>query len=102
MNAFQAEQWRNEMIRTQIQLDEARYRKLRQVAREQGQSMAEVVRSGVDPLIARITRVVPLASQERETLGVKREATSLLGTTDVPLLANNPSSLTPHSSRGLE
>jgi len=61
-----------------------------------------VVRSGVDPLIARITRVVPLASQERETLGVKREATSLLGTTDVPLLANNPSSLTPHSSRGLE
>jgi NADH-quinone oxidoreductase subunit M len=33
-----------------------------------------VVRSGVDPLIAKITRVVPVASQERETLDVKREA----------------------------
>jgi hypothetical protein len=40
------------MIRTQIQLDEERYRKLRQVAREQGQSMAEVVRSGVDLALA--------------------------------------------------
>ena len=33
-----------------------------------------VVRSGVDPLIAKIIRVVPVASQERETLGVKRDA----------------------------
>lgn len=33
-----------------------------------------VVRSGVDPLIAKITRVVPVASQERKTLDVKREA----------------------------
>ena len=40
------------MIRTQIQLDEARYRKLQQVAREQGLSMAEVVRSGVDLALA--------------------------------------------------
>jgi hypothetical protein len=40
------------MIRTQIQLDEARYRKLQQAAREQGQSMAEVVRSGVDLALA--------------------------------------------------
>jgi NADH-quinone oxidoreductase subunit M len=61
-----------------------------------------VVRSGVDPLIAKITRVVPLASQERETLDVKREATSLSRDTDAPLLVNNPSSLTPHPSRGLE
>ncbi len=40
------------MIRTQIQLDETRYRKLQQVAREQGQSMAEIVRSGVDLALA--------------------------------------------------
>jgi hypothetical protein len=40
------------MIRTQIQLDEASYRKLQQVAREQGQSMAEVVRAGVDLALA--------------------------------------------------
>lgn len=40
------------MIRTQIQLDEDRYRKLQKVAREQGLSMAEVVRSGVDLALA--------------------------------------------------
>ena len=40
------------MIRTQIQLDEACYRKLQQVARAQGQSMAEVVRLGVDLALA--------------------------------------------------
>ena len=40
------------MIRTQIQLDKERYRRLRQAAREQGQSMAEVVRSGVDLALA--------------------------------------------------
>jgi hypothetical protein len=40
------------MIRTQIQLDEERYRKLQQAAREQGQSMAEMVRSGVDLALA--------------------------------------------------
>ncbi|MFH1575284.1 MAG: ribbon-helix-helix protein, CopG family [Acidobacteriota bacterium] len=36
------------MIRTQIQLDEEQYRKLQMIAREQGLSMAEVVRTGVD------------------------------------------------------
>ncbi|MBI5855569.1 MAG: hypothetical protein HZB35_10155 [Nitrospirae bacterium] len=36
-----------------------------------------VVRSGVDPLIARITQVVPLAAEGREASFVKREATSL-------------------------
>jgi len=36
------------MIRTQIQLDEDRYRKLQRMAREQGLSMVEVVRTGVD------------------------------------------------------
>jgi len=36
------------MIRTQIQLDEECYRKLQKTAREQGVSMAHVVRTGVD------------------------------------------------------
>jgi hypothetical protein len=40
------------MIRTQIQLDEDRYRKLQEMAREQGLSMAEVVRTGVDLALA--------------------------------------------------
>jgi NADH-quinone oxidoreductase subunit M len=33
-----------------------------------------VVRSGVDPLVAKITQVVPVAARERDTLSVKREA----------------------------
>ena len=53
-----------------------------------------VVRSGVDPLIAKITRVVPVASLDRETLDVKRKTTSLPVTSDDPLVANNPSRLT--------
>ena len=40
------------MIRTQIQLDEDRYRKLQKIAREQGLSMAEVVRTGVDLVLS--------------------------------------------------
>ena len=44
------------MIRTQIQLDEDHYRKLQTVAREQGVSMAEVVRSGVEMAIAQHER----------------------------------------------
>jgi len=40
------------MIRTQIQLDEANYRKLQKIAREQGVSMAHVVRTGVDLALA--------------------------------------------------
>jgi len=61
-----------------------------------------VVRSGVDPLIAKITRVVPVASLDRETLDVKRKATNPLVTSDAPLLANNPSPLASRPSRGLE
>jgi NADH-quinone oxidoreductase subunit M len=33
-----------------------------------------VVRSGVDPLVAKITLVVPVAAEDRETLRVNREA----------------------------
>jgi len=58
-----------------------------------------VVRSGVDPLIAKITRVVPVGSLNRETLDVKRETTSPPVTSDAPLLANNPSRVTPYASR---
>jgi NADH-quinone oxidoreductase subunit M len=54
-----------------------------------------VVRSGVDPLIAKITRVIPVASLDHET-------TSPSDTSDPPLLTSNPSPLTPHPSRGLE
>ncbi|MEK6527242.1 MAG: proton-conducting transporter membrane subunit, partial [Nitrospirota bacterium] len=34
----------------------------------------DVIRSGVDPLLARIIAVAPLAAQDREGLGVRREA----------------------------
>jgi NADH-quinone oxidoreductase subunit M len=61
-----------------------------------------VVRSGVDPLIAKIIRVVPVASQERETLHVKRETTGLPGSSDAPVLAINPLPLTPYPSRRSE
>jgi NADH-quinone oxidoreductase subunit M len=54
-----------------------------------------VVRSGVDPLIAKITRVVPVASQERETLSVKHEAQ----TGGVP---NRPQDVSDNASRGKE
>jgi NADH-quinone oxidoreductase subunit M len=61
-----------------------------------------VVRSGVDPLIAKITRVVPVASLDHETLDVKREATNPPVTPGAPLMANNPVPLIPYSSRGSE
>jgi NADH-quinone oxidoreductase subunit M len=61
-----------------------------------------VVRSGVDPLIAKITRVVPVAAFNRESSHVNRETTSPPGTPGTPLLANNPAPRTPHPLRGLE
>jgi len=42
---------------------------------------------------------VPVASLDRETLDVKRKTTSLPVTADAPLVANNPSRLTPDASR---
>jgi NADH-quinone oxidoreductase subunit M len=36
----------------------------------------DVIRSSVDPLLARIAVVEPLANQDREGLGVRREATA--------------------------
>ncbi|MFN7972632.1 MAG: ribbon-helix-helix protein, CopG family [Acidobacteriota bacterium] len=44
------------MIRTQIQLDEDRYRKVRELSRELGVSMAEVVRGAVDLAFAQRKR----------------------------------------------
>jgi NADH-quinone oxidoreductase subunit M len=58
-----------------------------------------VVRSGVDPLIAKIIRVVPVAALDRESLHVKRETTSPPGSSDAPGSAINPLPLTPHPSR---
>jgi len=61
-----------------------------------------VVRSGVDPLIAKITRVVPVALQEHEPVDVNREMISQPVTTNAPLVAKSPSSDSPHLSRGRE
>jgi NADH-quinone oxidoreductase subunit M len=58
-----------------------------------------VVRSGVDPLIAKITHVVPIASQERETSGVKREARADSSWQNVAVLPDEVSHLTSHASR---
>jgi NADH-quinone oxidoreductase subunit M len=62
----------------------------------------DVVRSGVDPLIAKITRVVPVAALDHESSHVNREATSPPGTPSAPILAINPAPRTPHAVRGLE
>jgi NADH-quinone oxidoreductase subunit M len=61
-----------------------------------------VVRSGVDPLIAKIIRVVPVAGLDHETVEVTRETTNPRGTPDALLLTNTSSPLVPASSRGLE
>ena len=57
-----------------------------------------VVRSGVDPLIAKITRVVPIADAGAE-FAVTRESTGPAGTHDTQLLANNPVPGTTHAPR---
>jgi NADH-quinone oxidoreductase subunit M len=51
----------------------------------------DVVRSGVDPLVARITQVVPIA-ESRESLGVKSTAT--VRPPEDALIVNNPLPLT--------
>jgi len=61
-----------------------------------------VVRSGVDPLIAKIIRVVPVAGLDRETVEFTRDTTNSPGTPDALLLTNTSSPLAPTSSRGLE
>jgi plasmid stability protein len=40
------------MVRTQIQLDEEQKQKLKQVAAEHGVSVAELIRQGVDAILA--------------------------------------------------
>lgn len=44
------------MVRTQIQLEEEQYRRLQQIAREEGISMAELVRRGVDLALLQLER----------------------------------------------
>jgi NADH-quinone oxidoreductase subunit M len=61
-----------------------------------------VVRSGVDPLIAKITLVVPVAALDRESLYVQRASTSPPGTPEAPLLTSIPAPRTPDPLRGLE
>jgi NADH-quinone oxidoreductase subunit M len=58
-----------------------------------------VVRSGVDPLIAKITRVVPVASQEREPLGVKRETRADSSPQNLAALPGDVLHLTPYALR---
>ena len=57
----------------------------------------DVVRSGVDPLIAKITRVVPVASHDREPSGVKHEARAASPQDLAALPGDSP--LTPYVSR---
>ena len=58
----------------------------------------DVIRSGVDPLVTRIMAVAPLASENRETLGVKGEAKS----DPLTLHPLRLTSGTPHALRGAE
>jgi NADH-quinone oxidoreductase subunit M len=58
-----------------------------------------VVRSGVDPLIAKITRVVPVASHESEQVGLKREAKAGSSPQNLAALPGDVSLLTPDVSR---
>ena len=58
----------------------------------------DVIRSGVDPLVTRIMAVAPLASENRETLGVKGEAKS----DPLTLHPLRLTSGTPHDVRGAE
>ena len=51
--------------------------------------MYNVVRSGVDPLVAKITQVLPVA-QTDEGLGVRGEAAIPENSSDSPIVANNP------------
>jgi NADH-quinone oxidoreductase subunit M len=62
----------------------------------------DVVRTGVNPLIARITQVVPVASEERESFNVKRAATERPSEIDGTVTSGSLARVTPHSIRGLE
>ena len=70
------------MIRTQIQLDEAQAARLRQLAAEQGISLAEAVRRAVDSLLAGKASVDPRAARARAAAvaGRYRSATDDLAT----------------------
>jgi len=50
-------------------------------------------------LIAKIIRVVPVASQERETLGVRREANADSSPQSLAALPGDVLPLTPYASR---
>jgi len=62
----------------------------------------DVIRSGVDPLVTRITAVVPLAAQDRDGLGVRRGAKVSGDLSRALLPSDNHSPLTSHTSRDQE
>jgi hypothetical protein len=62
--------------------------------------MYNVVRSGVDPLVAKITLVVPVADA-REEQAVPRDKTSPGKISVSPLVATKPGQATPQTGTGL-
>ena len=59
----------------------------------------EVVRSGVDPLIARITHVVPVAESDEESRSVKAAA-EITQPPAIPMVSNKPIAQVSEASRG--
>lgn len=59
----------------------------------------EVVRSGVDPLIARITHVVPVAESDEGARSVKAAA-EIAQPPAIPMVSNKPIAQVPEASRG--
>lgn len=64
------------MVRTQIQLEEAQYQRLRTLASAQSKSVAQLVRDGVDQLLARESAARRWA-KAWETVGSARDREGL-------------------------
>jgi NADH-quinone oxidoreductase subunit M len=61
--------------------------------------MYNVVRSGVDPLVAKVTHVVPVASSEPDGSGVNRAARIDASLANTGSATYDISRLTPHATR---
>lgn len=68
------------MVRTQIQLTEEQARRLKAMAAEQGESMAALIRRGVDALLA---AEPPTCTAERKRRAVEAAGRFRSGLTDV-------------------
>ena len=66
------------MVRTQIQLTEAQARALKRLAREQHVSMAELIRRGVDCLLASASGPSPDDRKRRAIAAAGRFASGIL------------------------